>query len=435
MMNGVNICVTGCTAGVTYGAIGTPVNGVLQTAALQLRSNATFNTNLALGNWSAVAGSLNTLDYTQSNCPAAGAAGNCGLPAINTSVVRGAVMRVNGFPENFIATNPQFTTDTWYSNMGNTNYHSMQAELTLRPTHGFSGTVNYTWSRNLGVPPNPPGAFGGSATGTFTNPVNRHMDYTIVNGNHPQILRSNGNIELPIGPGKLLLGKSSGLLSRAIEGWRLGGIYTISSGQWASITAQSMLYANGVPDVADPTLLKELLSDTGVKWGVKSAAGVVEGDFFDRTKWEKVEDPQCFNVTSAQNLNGLATGTTPRCNLQAIARIVPAGTAGAIPNIDGNGNSGKYVLQNALPGTQGNLGQNVLRGVPPWRFDANLAKAFKIDESKSLQFRLDVFNVLNHAQPGAPNLSINTSTIPFGEITAKNGNSARFLQGQLRLQF
>ena len=189
--------------------------------------------------------------------------------------------------------------------------------------------------------------------------------------------------------------------------------------------------------MADPTALKELLSDAGTKWGVKSATGVVEGDFFDRTKFVKVADPQCGNVTPLQNLNGLAPGVFPRCTLQAIARVAPAGTAGAVPLNDGSGNFGTIVLQNPKPGTQGNLGQNVLRGLPVWRFDTNISKAFQISESKSLQFRLDVFNVLNHAQPGAPGLSINNAfaPTPFGEITAKNGNDPRVMQGQLRFQF
>jgi len=251
-------------------------------------------------------------------------------------------------------------------------------------------------------------------------------------------------MELPFGPGKLLLGKSHGAFARAIEGWRLGGIYTLSSGPWASISAsygatsnQYMLYGNGVPDVADAALLKELLGDVGAKWGVKSAAGVVEGDYFDRSKFVKVADPQCGNVTALQNLNGLNPGFFPRCTLQAIARVVPQGTAGAIPLNDGSGNYGKIVLQNPKPGTQGNLGQNVIRGLPVWRFDTNLTKSFRITEDKSLQFRLDVFNVLNHAQPGNPSLSINNAfaPVPFGEITGKNGNDPRFLQGQLRFQF
>jgi hypothetical protein len=428
MMNGVNICAVGCTGGVTYGAIGSTVNGVLQTAALQMRSSSTFNTNLAQGNWAGVAGSLNTLDYTQAaNCssltdPAARLAGNCGLPVVNNSVVRGAVLRVNGNPENFIATNPQFSTANWFSNMGNTNYHSVQVEATLRPTHGFSGTANYTFSKNLGLP------------GTFTNPLDRHADYSIVLNNHPHILRTNGTIELPIGPGKLLLGNSHGVLARVFEGWKFGGIYTLSSGSWSNITAQNMLYGNGVPDVVDPALLQELLGEAGVKWGVKSATGVVEGDFFDRTKYVKVSDPQCGNVTALQNLNG---GAVPRCTLQAIAKIVPAGTAGAVALNDGSGNLGKIILQNPKPGTRGNLGLNVLRGLSLWRFDTNLAKAFQITEGKSLQFRMDVFNVLNHPQPGTPNLSINNGVAPtiFGAITSKNGNDPRVAQFQLRLQF
>jgi len=291
----------------------------------------------------------------------------------------------------------------------------------LRPTHGFSGTLNYTFSKNLGL------------TGGFTNPVDRHPDYSIVNGNHPHILRSNGNVDLPFGPGKLFLRNSSGVIARIAENWRLGGIYTISSGAWSSISAQSMLYANGVPDVTNADLLKELLDSAGVKWGVKGSSAFLEGDYFDRTTWQKVPDPQCGLVTPLQNLNGLQTGTTPRCNLQAIAKIVPAGTAGAVANIDGNGNSGMYVLVNPLPGRRGNLGQNVLRGVPVWRFDANISKAIQIGEGKRLEFRADAFNVLNHATPGAPNLSINTSTTPFGQITTKAGN--RIMQAQLRLSF
>jgi hypothetical protein len=370
-----------------------------------------------------VATLLNNLDYTKVGCPAAGDAGNCNLPDVNNSIVRGAVMRLNGFSENFISTNPQFGTTNWFSNMGNTNYHSLQVEATLRPTHGFSGTANYTFSKNLGLQGN-----------TFTNPVDRHPDYSIVLSNHPHIFRTNGNIEVPIGPGKLLLGKTHGAVARAIEGWRLGSIYTISSGPYASITAQNTLYANGVPDVADPALLKELLANAGTKWGVRSPLGAtIEGDFFDRSKWVMISDPQCAGVTSLQSLN--ATNGIATCTLLALARIVPDGTAGAIANIDGQGHSGKYVLMNPGPGVRGNLGQNVVRTIPVWRFDSNIAKSFAITETKTLQFRLDVFNILNNAQPANPNLSINTSTTPFGQITSKNAKDPRTLQAQLRFDF
>src|SRR6185369_9306238 len=187
----------------------------------------------------------------------------------NSSTTRGAVLRANGFPENFIATNPQFTTANYLSNMGNTNYHSMQAEVTLRPTHGFGGSANYTFSKNLGLP------------GTFTDPTNRHQDYSIVNNNHPHVLRTNGTMELPFGPSKLVAGNSGGILARVIEKWQLGVIYTLSSGAWTSISTNNSLYANGVPDVANADLLSELLNDVGVRWGTKTSSNTLEGRYFD----------------------------------------------------------------------------------------------------------------------------------------------------------
>ena len=49
LLNGVNLCATGCTG--TFGVIGSTVAGVPQTAAMQMRSNSTFQGNLALGNY------------------------------------------------------------------------------------------------------------------------------------------------------------------------------------------------------------------------------------------------------------------------------------------------------------------------------------------------------------------------------------------------
>jgi len=430
MMNGVNICATGCAAGVQYGPIGSTVGGVAQTAASQMRQSSTFSQNLANGNFSGVASSLATLNYVKVGCPAS-TTGNCNLPDVNTSVVRGSVLRVNGVPENFILTNPQFSTVNYFANMGNSNYHSFQSEVTLRPTHGFSGTANYTWSRNLGVPATPVGPFGPGPS--ITNPVDRHADYTIINNNHAHILRTNGNIDLPFGPGKVLFGGTSGVLARAIEGWRFGFIYTLSSGPYVNIGAASMLYANGVPDVVNADLLKELLSDAGVRWGIPTSAtsGLTEGRYFDPDKWVKVTDPQCAAVSPQITVGNI------RCNLQAVAKVVPAGTAGAVPV--GDGRFGQIVLQNPQPGQRGNLGQNVIKGLPIWRFDTNLSKAFQITESKSLQFRADAFNVLNHPQPGTPSLNINPSSLttgtplPWGQITNKTGG--RTFQAQLRFMF
>ena len=403
IFNGINLCATGCQAlpaGQTYGAVGTTSGATAQTAAYQMRSSSTFQTNLANGNYSAIAASLNTLNYAQ-----VGGA-NANLPTV-PSTVRGSILRVNGTPENFIAANPQFSTVNYLSNMSSSNYHSMQAEVTLRPTHGFSGSMNYTWSKNLGN-----GA-------TYTNPLDRGRDYTIVNNNHPHALRTNGVVELPFGPNKKFMGNSSGVLARVLEKWQVGVIYTLTTGNWQTITTNNSLYANGVPDVVNAALLQELLDDKGVRWGTKAANNaLLEGRYFDPAKWVKVADPQCATVTPSQNLNG---GAVARCTLQALARITPSGN--------------QIVLQNPQPGIRGNLGRNVFRDPALFRFDANIQKQFAISESKAVQLRVDVQNVLNHPQPAGASMTINSvnSATPFGQITTKNG--IRNIQGQLRFTF
>src|SRR5207249_6521145 len=169
----------------------------LQTAALQMRSSSQFNSNLANGDYQTIATTINTL--------------NASVPA--AAGVLGAALRNSGkFPENLIATNPQFTTVTYYSNLDHNNYHSLQTEVTLRPTHGFAGQVPYTWRKNLGL--------GGGANNALTNPVDRAGDYTVVGGNRKHALRTNGTVELPVGPNKLLLGNSTGILARALERWQ-----------------------------------------------------------------------------------------------------------------------------------------------------------------------------------------------------------------------
>ena len=407
---GTNLCTAAnCTAGQPYGLIGTTVSGVYQSAAYQLRSNTGGGgvaNNLANGNFDGVAGTIGST--------------NAGITGLPTGTV-GAALRRNGFPDNFIETNPQFGSMTYQTNSGYSNYHSLQTQVTTRPIHGFSGSATYSWSKNLGL-------------GTNTNVLDRSLDYTNIGNNPGHTLRTNGTFELPIGPNKLLLGNSSGFLARALERWQLGLIYNLSSGSPTSITAAEMLYGNGLPDIVYPVDFNKL---KGVRWGIPAANGTfLEGRYFDNNDlFLKVDDPQCQTVTNLQGLNA-----ANRCTLDALAMAVPAGTAGATDRIflDGVTRPSVIVLQHPQPGKKGNLGNNTIIGLGNWRFDANLSKTFRISESKSLAVRFDAQNVLNHPQPANPNLSIvppggGATTTPFGQITTKSNN--RLLQGQMRLSF
>ena len=74
------------------------------------------------------------------------------------------------FSENYVFAVPQLGTGTGLAgseiqtNTAYSNYHSMQAQVTLRPIHGFSYQGTYTWSKNLGVP---------SGSTAFTDPSDR----------------------------------------------------------------------------------------------------------------------------------------------------------------------------------------------------------------------------------------------------------------------
>src|SRR5262249_60367242 len=62
----------------------------------------------------------------------------------------GGLGRRNGFPENFIVVNPQFGSVQLHGNDDNSTYHSLQASLRKRLSRGFSGELDYTWSKAIG---------------------------------------------------------------------------------------------------------------------------------------------------------------------------------------------------------------------------------------------------------------------------------------------
>ena len=69
-----------------------------------------------------------------------------------------------------------------------------------------------------------------------------------------------------------------------------------------------------------------------------------------------------------------------------------------------------------LVGTQGNAARNILDGPPYKNFDFSVTKNNRIREGLNMQFRAELFNILNHPNFGLPNGNISQSS--KGTITS-----------------
>jgi outer membrane receptor protein involved in Fe transport len=118
------------------------------------------------------------------------------------------------------------------------------------------------------------------------------------------------------------------------------------------------------------------------------------------------------------NFNGTVTfGNTRDASGQVIYFTAPAGT-----------------FTSPTLGTLGNLKRNAFRGPGFWQTDASLIKRFAIDETKNLEFRIEVQNLFNHVNLGQPESFAGSGN--FGKINGTNGNAVqRNVQFAFRFAF
>ena len=82
-------------------------------------------------------------------------------------------------------------------------------------------------------------------------------------------------------------------------------------------------------------------------------------------------------------------------------------------------------------GTFGQQERNLLRNPGYWGWDMGLRKNFPVTERQRLQFRFEVFNILNH--PNWNGANTNPTSGAFGQVTSKSGE--RNLQLALKYIF
>jgi hypothetical protein len=338
---------------------GQVVNGTTWTGAMAVRTNTTTRGLLANGNVGAFVNFLNTSPTGPGSSP-------------------GAILRRNGFPENYISVNPQFARVQLLDNPASSTYHALQAQITRRAGRAFTTTTTWTWSKALGESAADPGTM-------FRDPTNRSLERTNISFDRTHQITSHAIYELPLGVGRLLLGGAPGWVQQLVAKWQLGGVLNYNSGAPLSITSNigTISTVSAQPNVV-AVLPEKMGNVTKVSKGVRYFNGLTQK-----------RDPGFENITA---LNDLGSGYS---NLAIVD-----------PN-------GQVVLVNPQPGEVGTLGYSSVKGPKSLSLDMNAIKRFQITERTQFELRVDAINVLNRPNFGNPITAINSPA--FGQITTAGG--------------
>jgi hypothetical protein len=299
---------------------------------------------------------------------------------------------------------PQYSgvTDTWGSESANAAYNSLQASLAIRPTHGLTFNVNYTWSKEMDDAGTirtgfaVPGAE--NATGQF-KPAHS-MDWSLSTLDQPQSIAAYGVYDLPFGKGNI--GSNHFLVRVLAGGWKFSNILTYSSGYPLTLTSSACTATDQpgqgecMPDV-NPNFRGKILS----------------------TPWK--QGVTALNLGTQTHINnGYVSNTTLGDGVTSTGAGAPCGSsAGPFCNV------GAFMIGDA-PRT----GAFGLRSPGGFRLTSGLRRSFDITERVKFVFGVDVQNVTNSVTFGsdAGNLEIptNVNSSNFGTLDFASSDSRDF---------
>jgi len=299
---------------------------------------------------------------------------------------------------------PRFAAVTQFSTGANSHYDGLQLSAMQRFWRGFTGQLNYTWSRCMDTVSN--GGFLQFSAGGILSPLPRDLrrdygpcDYDIRNNLNAQYV-----YELP---SKL----KNHTLGVALNGWQISGTAFWHSGiPFSVLSSPYSANGNGIVNGSGPQF-----------------ASVIPGvPLYEHKAIPGVTQP----------------GTVQWLNPDAFVSTVDPSTGTCL----GGGTPQKCQF--------GNLGRNALRGPNFVWSDLYLTKWFFLTERVKLRFDTQFFNVFNHPNFGLPSMVL--AGIPgrpstqtgFGALTyttspptgllgvGLGGDSTpRMIAFQLRLEF
>jgi hypothetical protein len=246
---------------------------------------------------------------------------------------------------------------------GVSSYNALQASVTKRLSHGLLVTGSYTWSHTLDEQ---------SALGLFYNgndPLNPRSAYGNSDFDRRHVFTVSYQYTFPTLP------HASTLVKHVVNGWGIGGITVLQSGQPYSVTDFSG-------------------SVGSIFWGTQNF----------------ITNPIVpIGGLGSQNVSPFLQGTTgvnagkPVLNAAAFGPPVPfaPGTNG-VPPCD----PGPPMICDNFETGYGSGGRNMFRGPFQTRFDFSVFKDFKLTERFHLKYNAQFFNIFNHPSFDTPNNNV-----------------------------
>jgi len=308
--------------------------------------------------------------------------------------------------------NQQFTVITKIDNSGDSTYHAAQFTLRRRFSSGVGLSMAYTFGKsidNQSVDPVGASSGGGLSTTNSRTPIdirNFRDEKGRSDFDRTHVLTASSVWELPLGKGQRFLNSSRGVVNQVVGGWTANAIFTYQSGEPFSVRSGSFT-ANG---------------------SHQSRAGV-----------------PVFTQAQLQFLQG-STLAGP-----VVFRPVPINSATTQPYTCGL-NASVNLLNFCLPPPgQNGAGRNIFTAPSYWNLDFGLIKTFPINEKWKLQFRMEMFNALNHpnfdnprdASTGSPAITSTgfgsaccaTVAPPSTQTIVQTGEAARVIQFGFKFLF
>jgi hypothetical protein len=294
-------------------------------------------------------------------------------------------------------TNPNFGPILYQNAGGNSWYNALQFGLLKRMTKGLQFQSSYTWAKAMDTTQ---GQIQADTTVTSPNPsdpVHRNVDRSVTSFDVTQNWRFNAIYNLP------QYSSLHGAAAKLVNGWWMSGILSLQTGY--PFTPQlgsnrSLSGTNGGNNIDRPNLAPGRTVDN-IEHGVSTSNGI---------------DP-CPTA-------GLPLGTRTLWYDPCAFVIQPAGFLG-------------------------NSGRNILRGPGFTNLDFSLVKDTSIralGEAGRLQFRAEIFNILNHANFAMPATGFNAvyaagspagveSPLATAGLITSTVNNSRQIQFALKLLF